>query len=192
MSIAATLALAVALGSDAFSMALGVGISGIRKKHILYISIIVLIFHIFMPLLGLFLGAVLGRTVGGLAGTIGASVLILIGLYNFVNALDIKKHLAKFFNLSGGTPGNMIMATDFWGMLLLATTVSLDALTVGFGLGAFDVNLTFTVLAFGTAAGLMTAAGCIFGRKIGTHLGDKAEMLGALILIIVGASMLFS
>ena len=193
MSTATILALAVALGTDAFSMAMGMGITGIRKKYIILISGVVLFFHILMPLLGLFLGSVLGRTVGGLAGIIGAAVLIIIGLNNILNSTGVKKVMAKKFNIRGCYPLFWIMpATDYWGMLVLAACVSLDALAVGFGLGAFNVNLTLTVVTFGIVAGIMTAVGFVFGGKIGNHLGDRAEFVGAWILVLISLKRLVS
>ena len=46
----------ISLSMDAFSLALAYGISGITKKEIIILSLIVGIFHFCMPLIGLALG----------------------------------------------------------------------------------------------------------------------------------------
>ena len=70
-------------------------------------------------------------------------------------------------------------------LVVLAGSVSLDALSVGFGLGTMGVNLWLTVAFFGTAAGLMTAAGFLFGKRLGRWLGSKADFVGAIILLLI-------
>ena len=53
------------------------------------------------------------------------------------------------------------------------------------------VNLWLTVAFFGSAAGLMTAAGFIFGSRLGHWLGNKGDFVGAVILLLIGIKMLF-
>jgi len=63
MTLPTVFLIAVALGTDAFSMAVGVGLCGITRKKIFLISFVIALFHIFMPLGGLLLGTWLGKTV---------------------------------------------------------------------------------------------------------------------------------
>lgn len=76
-------------------------------------------------------------------------------------------------------------------LILAAASVSLDALTVGFGLGTLHANLAVTVITMGVVAGLMTGAGLILGRKVGAWLGEKAQFVGGIVLIAIGISMFF-
>jgi len=185
LSLPTVFLLAAALGTDAFSMAVGIGITGIRKKHIVLISAVICFFHMLMPLVGLSLGAVLGRAVGRVARIIGASVLIVIGVQGFWEAVNKQKKMV----FTRSEPKLRVMS-GLWGPVILAGSVSLDALTVGFGLGTFNFNLPVTVGIFGAAAGVMTAGGFIFGRRIGGRLGSRAEMAGGLILAFIGIKML--
>jgi len=185
LSLPTVFLLAAALGTDAFSMAVGIGITGIRKKHIVLISAVICFFHILMPLIGLSLGAVLGRAIGRVARIVGASVLIVIGVQSFGEVVNKKRKMA--FTQS---ESKLRVMSGFWGLVILAGSVSLDALTVGFGLGTFNFNLPVTVGIFGAVAGVMTAGGFVFGRRIGGWLGNRAEMVGGLILAFIGVKML--
>jgi len=85
----------------------------------------------------------------------------------------------------------MQVISGFGGLLVMASSVSLDALTVGFGLGTLQVNLALTVLIMGAVAGIMTFTGFFLGKKMGPCLGEKAQILGGVILIIIGIKMFF-
>lgn len=193
MSFYTLMALSIALGTDAFSMALGIGTTGIRIRRILEISFVVSIFHVFMPLIGLLIGAFLGKVVGHVATVIGALIVIFIGMQMLWGSL--KPQLTSLGLASGnGTGGNakMQVATGFWALSMLAGSVSMDALSVGFSLGTFKANLGTTVLVMGIVSGVMTAAGFLFGRQLGSWLGTKAQALGGVVLLIIGVRLLFT
>jgi len=187
------LLLAVALGVDAFSVAVSIGLQGVRKLLILELSGVVALFHVFMPLIGLALGGTLGRVMGDTAAIIGALVLLLIGggMIREVIKTNLPRPAAGARKPSL-VPQNLPVFMGLWGMVAMAFSVSLDALSVGFGLGTTGVNLLFTVLAMGLAAGLMTAAGLLLGGYIGHKVEGQARLLGGLILVAVGIRMLLA
>lgn len=194
MDLAWVVAVAIALGADAFSLALAIGLSGIRKRKMLHLSLVVAVFHVVMPLVGMLLGQALGVILGHYASLIGA--LILIGLggrmlykvyrpstehFSFEEAREalLRKNLSTDVSLSG------------FGMVVFAASVSLDALSVGFSLGTIRADIFLTVMIIGGTAGLMTGMGLVLGRVLGTWLGDKAELFGGLALLLVGIKLLF-
>src|SRR5699024_10552885 len=71
--------MAFALGMDAFSVGLAVGMQKIRLKRILWIGIVVGFFHMVMPLIGLFLGNFLSNKIESIAGLIAGLLLCAIG-----------------------------------------------------------------------------------------------------------------
>jgi putative Mn2+ efflux pump MntP len=195
LNIAWVAAVAIALGTDAFSLSLAIGLAGIRNSMLIRLPLVVAVFHVFMPLIGMLAGQALGTVLGHYAGWLGALVLIVLGgrmlyrvvwpaveHYPFREAREalFRKNAAPSAALSG------------FGIYLLAASVSLDALTVGFSLGTIRTDIYFTVLIIGLIAGLMTATGLILGRVMGTRLGDKAELLGGLALVLIGVKLLFS
>jgi len=185
MTLPAVFLVAVALGTDAFSMAVGVGLCGITRRKIIIISALIALFHVFMPLGGLLLGNWLGKALGRLASFIGAVVLLLIGFQLLREGLSSHKQEPACDLVP------MQVVYGLGGMLIMAASVSLDALTVGFGLGTLQVNLVVTVLIMGAIAGFMTLTGFFLGKRMGPWLGEKAQILGGSILMIIGGKMFF-
>ncbi len=194
MNLAWVVAVATALGADAFSLALAIGLAGIRKSMMVRLSLVVAVFHVFMPLGGMILGQALGSILGHLANLIGALVLIGLGgrmLYKVYRPTTqsfplrearealLHKNLSSNSSLKG------------YGIYVLALSVSLDALSVGFSLGTIRADIFMTVMIIGVVAGLMTGMGLVLGRIMGTRLGDKAELLGGLALFLIGIKLLF-
>lgn len=194
MSLLTLLLVALALGTDAFALAVGIGVTGIRKNRIILISIVVCLFHVFMPLIGLGIGTVLGNLIGDIATVIGAVVLILIGLNMLWEVLKERNQKLSFskakkrLNLSARKSTSV---DSFWGLIMLAASVSIDALSVGFGLGALKAQIWGTVMVLGIVAGIMTALGFYLGRGLGSWMGEKAEIAGGIILVAVGTKLLF-
>lgn len=194
MDILTLMLIAVALGTDAFALAVGIGVTGVRNSKVIVVSLVVCIFHIFMPLIGLGVGTVLGNIVGDVATLIGAIVLIAIGLNILWEVFKNRVHVMPFpqakKELKLDTRETRSINT-VWGMMLLAGGVSIDALSVGFGLGALKAQIALTVIVLGIVAGLMTAGGFLLGRRLGDWLGEKAEVAGGLILVAVGIKLMF-
>lgn len=186
MNLGTIFAVAFALGIDAFSLSIGIGLSGVERKQIYLVSSVVAIFHILMPLIGLYLGQVLGNFVGPIASSFGAVVLIFIGGHTILG--KIKEKNGSLGNATGTF--DVLSINHPLSLLLMATSVSLDALTVGFGLGALHFDLTLTVVIMGLVAGLMTLSGLVFGKKLSHTVGEKAELLSGLILIAIGIKLL--
>jgi len=187
MSLITIIAVAFALGIDAFSLSIGIGLSGVKRGQIYLVSGVVAVFHVLMPLIGLYLGQILGSYVGPIASSFGAIVLIFIGAHTIWNKIKESKDSSE--NLAGGF--DAISISHPVSLFLMAASVSLDALTVGLGLGALRVDLTVTVLIMGIVAGVMTFGGLIFGKRLSRTVGQKAELLSGLILIGIGIKLLF-
>lgn len=187
MVLLSILPIAIALGVDAMSLAISIGLAGIRRREFYLVTVIVTAFHILMPLLGLSLGTYLGRLAGPMASVIGALVLIAIGLTTAWGSIQ------ELRGVQQGTKARdkwLLTLTSPISLILLAISVSLDALTVGFGLGTLKVDLALTVITMGIVAGLMTAIGLLFGRRINHKFGEKAELIAGIILIAVGIKFL--
>ena len=80
----------------------------------------------------------------------------------------------------------------FWLLVTTAFATSLDAMAVGVGLAFLQVNIIATALAIGCATLIMSTLGMMVGRFIGPLLGKRAEILGGIVLIGIGAQILWS
>ncbi|MBG9588142.1 manganese efflux pump MntP [Cytobacillus firmus] len=173
-----TLALmAFALGMDAFSVGLGMGMYKLRLRQIAKIGITIGLFHVWMPLLGMIAGRFLSNTFGAIAGYVGGGLLLLLGVQMIWSSFrDEEDSLI--------TPVGI-------GLLIFALSVSLDSFSVGLSLGIYGAK-TFQVLVFfGAGATILTWAGLLTGRKVQSWIGSYSEALGGAILLAFGVKLLF-
>lgn len=186
-------AIAIALGADAFSLALTIGLAGIRKSMMIRLSLVVAVFHVFMPLGGMMLGQTLGSIIGQFASLIGALVLVGLGgrmLYKVFRPTRQSFSFGEARKALFHTNSTGNNSLEGYGIYVLAASVSLDALSVGFSLGTVRADILMTVLVIGMIAGLMTGTGLVLGRIMGTRLGEKAELFGGLALFLMGVKLL--
>lgn len=172
------LLMAAALGTDAMSLSIGIGLRGINWQDVIRVSSVIGVFHIIMPLAGSVGGHYFGLIAGDIARWVGAGIVAFIGIRMLWGCL-VRKECPSVQAISG-LP-----------LIALAIGVSLDALSVGFGLGAFGYNIYVSALIFGVFGGTMTAAGLMFGSRLGKELGDRGELLGGSVLIILALHMFF-
>ncbi|ACV64848.1 protein of unknown function DUF204 [Desulfofarcimen acetoxidans DSM 771] len=170
--------LAMALGTDAFSMCIGIGMAGVRRRQTAVITMTIFIFHIFMPLIGWYIGGVLGNLLGRVAVVAGAALLVYLGG---------RMILAVWREGADNSARSMI--DSLWGVVLLSAGVSMDALSVGFTLGTRNVNLLQAAGVIGLVAGLMTFTGLVLGRFIGSWIGSRAQMAGGAVLVGIGVKL---
>jgi putative Mn2+ efflux pump MntP len=171
------LTIAFALGLDAFSLGLGIGLQGIRKLHILKLGALVAAFHMLMPLLGLAAGQMVSGLLGSVATRAGGLLLIALGGHMVYSSLR-REHAPRLDHRSAA------------GMLLLALGVSVDSFSVGVSLGMFAADVVTAVLLSGFFGGTMSIAGLLLGRKAASGLGEYGETCGGAILFAFGVMFL--
>lgn len=178
MSIITVFLLALALGADGLSLCIGLGITGVRRAQIYIISGIIFLFHVLMPLIGLYLGQLAGDLLGRAAGIIGALIIIYLG--------------AKTIYCTFRPPPETLEKNSFgiWGMIAMAMSVSMDALSVGFSLGTQQLSLLLVVSLFGFVAGIMAILGFYLGKTCGPCLGERANLAAGIILLGIGVKLL--
>ncbi|MBA2175263.1 manganese efflux pump [Halobacillus locisalis] len=169
--------LSIALGLDAFSVSLGMGMQSVRLKHAFIAGIVVGIAHIVMPGLGMLLGQWMSSGVSQWATVAGGAMLFGLGSYTVFASLT-EKHSAAY-TLAGA------------GLWLFALSVSIDSFPVGFSLGLRDAEVWVSVLSFGLFSMALTWAGFVLGRRAGALLGTYSELLGGSILCALGLNAIF-
>ncbi len=170
--------LAVALGTDAFSLGVGIGLRGIGWRQIYRSSGVIGLFHFLMPLAGLWFGQMFGQAAGAVGQAVGAILLLGLGARMIWEAMPARDRVAEPVQL------------HTWGVATLAFCVSIDALLVGFSLGTLGTDLTVAALLFGVVGGAMAAIGLIFGKKAGDYFVHYAGMAGGAVLLLLGLKFL--
>ncbi|MEN2767283.1 manganese efflux pump MntP family protein [Ornithinibacillus xuwenensis] len=169
--------MAVAIGMDAFSISLGIGMQKIRLKRIAFIGIVIGLFHIIMPFLGIIVGKFISTQIGELTTLAGGLLLFGIGAHMLFSA----------FNHEEGR----VVQTNGFKLIVFALSVSLDSFSVGLSLGLSGVKTALTLIMFGVASMVLTWAGMILGRKVHGVLGAYSEILGGSILSVFGLYIIF-
>lgn len=80
--------------------------------------------------------------------------------------------------------------TRWWLLFVLSVATSLDALAVGLSFAFLQVNIATASLTIGIVAFIITLAGFFAGKKLGEIVGKRAEIIGGIILILIGIRIL--
>jgi putative Mn2+ efflux pump MntP len=169
--------MAFALGMDAFSISLGMGMYELRLRQIFKIGITIGIFHIFMPLLGIIAGRFLSDQFGDIATYIGAALLLILGVQMIWSSLGKKE--------------GILITPVGYGLFIFALSVSLDSFSVGLSLGIYGAQTILVLVCFGAGATLLSWLGLMIGRRVHDWLGKYSEVLGGAILLLFGIKLLF-
>ena len=176
--------LAFAMSTDAFAAAIGKG-SALHKPKFLEALRVGLIFGVIeaiTPIIGWFIGQAASQFVASWDHWIAFTLLLLLGLHMIYNGVKDEE------------PEEEVDKPKQHGFWLLAVTgfaTSIDALAVGVGLAFVDVNIWLAAGLIGLATLTMVTIGVMLGRVIGNVMGKRAEILGGVVLIIVGATILY-
>ena len=169
--------MAFAVGMDAFSVSLAMGMNPMRLRRIFQIGLTVGIFHMVMPLLGSILGKIVSERLGVLATYSGGVLLVLIGLQMVLSSFKHEE--------------DRRIPTGI-GLLFFALSVSLDSFTIGFTLGVFEAKMVTALILFGIFATGLSWSGLLLGRKVQRFFGHYSEALGGSILFFFGIKLLFT
>ncbi|MRX71077.1 hypothetical protein GJU40_02695 [Bacillus lacus] len=170
------LMMAFALGMDAFSVGMGMGLIKLRLRQIFYIGLTIGAFHIGMPLMGILIGRVLSDTFGTIATVIGGVLLVLLGLQMILSSFKKEE-------------GPALSPVGF-GLIVFALSVSLDSFSVGLSLGIYGARTLLTILIFGVVSMVLTWMGLLIGNRVQGWLGMYSEVLGGSILLAFGLKLI--
>lgn len=175
---------AVGLSMDAFAVAIckGVATKSLKFKHMFITALYFGGFQALMPLLGYLFGVSFENLIKNVDHWVAFTLLCLIGI-NMIRESFEKEDECK---------GDCEKASSvaFKVMLPLAIATSIDALAVGISFAVLDVNIVPAVIFIGLTTFTISFFGVIIGNAFGSKFKSKAEMLGGIILIIIGIKIL--
>ena len=183
--IANSILLGAGLAMDAFSVSL---VNGLKEPDMssgkaMKIAGVFGSFQGVMPLTGWFLVHTLleyFKKAESLIPWVSLVLLVYTGgrmLIEGIKGKDGSEHSAA---VGGGT------------LFVQGLATSVDALSVGFTIAAYDFpGVLICVMIIAAVTFAICAAGVELGRKMGTKLSGKAEILGGIILIFIGIETFF-
>ena len=178
------LAFALAMDAVAVSLALGLQLRRPRPADALLAAGMFGLFQALMPVLGWGLAFWSADVVSSAAPWIAFTLLVLIGANMLREAAhDEAEHEAEGAVGSGG-------ALTLRRTLPLAVATSIDAAAVGVTFGFLDVSVAPAVTVIGVVTFVLSLAAVVVGSRVGEHLGSRVEVLGGLVLILIGLRIL--
>lgn len=172
------LMLGMAMGMNNALASVALGAMRMRRRDQLRIALVFGVFEALMPIAGVVIGEQVSRLAGNQARWIGIAVLAAFGIYSLLKREEGEDAHAR---------------TEVRGMrvVMLAAALSLDNLTIGFGLGMLRVPLALAAALFGMISLAMAYAGLEVGRWLGTAVNISADKLAGLVLLLTAGLMLW-
>lgn len=185
MHLTASILLAFGMSMDAFAASIGKGATLHKPKfsEALRTGLIFGVIEMLTPLIGWGLGMLASQFVMAWSHWVAFILLVFLG---------------GRMVLEGSRGGDDDEEKEaprrhgFWLLVTTAIATSLDAMAVGVGLAFLQVNILTTAFAIGCATFMMSTLGIMVGRFIGPLLGKRAEILGGIVLIAIGAQILYA
>lgn len=177
------IAVAVALALDAFAVALAAGavLRPLSFRPCFRLAFHFGLFQALMPVVGWLAGLSVQSFVATWSHWIAFALLLYIGGRMIHEALLIEEGQERNNDPSRGMT-----------MVGLAVATSIDALAVGLTLAMLDVVIWIPALVIGLVACGFTVLGLCLGTRAGKLWGSRVEVVGGLILILIGCKILFS
>ena len=165
---------------DAFAVSIckGLSVRTLQPKHSAATALWFGGFQALMPLLGFFLGTLFADAIQAIDHWVAFVLLGIIGISMLREAFS-KEEESHDADLSVKT------------MFVMAVATSIDALAVGISLAmAGNVNIAAAVALIGVTTFLLSAVGVKIGNLFGSRFEKKAQLLGGVILILLGLKIL--
>jgi manganese efflux pump family protein len=171
---------AFALSMDAFAVSLCFGTTVRDNKIAMSIKAVAFfgIFQAVMPLVGWAVGFFLKDTIKQVDHWIAFVLLGFIGIRMIRESLK-NRNCQRIFNTG-----------SIWVMLSLSVATSIDALAVGLSFALLKIPILVAVLIIGSITFGMSFTGVHLGKKLNYVLGNKAEIAGGIILVLIGIKIL--
>lgn len=182
MSFYAVIILAFGMSMDAFAASIGKGAALSRPplREALRTGLIFGVVEAITPVIGWAVGLAASQYIMKWDHWIAFTLLMVLGLrmmYEGITKDDSEQEEAP-------------RRHGFWLLVTTAIATSLDAMAVGVGLAFLDVNIVTTALLIGLATTIMATTGMLLGRFLGAAIGKWAEIMGGLVLMGIGSSIL--
>lgn len=174
--------IAVGLAMDAFAVSLGVGTCGQAndRRSIFRLSFHFGLFQAMMPVIGWLAGTTIDQYISTIDHWIAFGLLSYVG--GRMVWQGIKGEEASY--LGNPSRGRMLV--------ILAVATSIDALAVGLSLAMIGVPVVGPAIMIGVVTFILSFIGLKVGCRLGEKFGQRVEIVGGVILILIGLRILIS
>jgi putative Mn2+ efflux pump MntP len=161
-------------------MANGFSYPKMKIKKIILIAFMFGLFQGVMPLIGYFIGHTVITYIEKWIPWIALIILGILGGRMLYGALKSKDECEDAENCE-------CKKLTFKTLIIQSIATSIDALSVGLTIANYSVTKAIICASFITLVTFACSFGSVFlGKKFGTKLGHRAEIIGGIILILIG------
>jgi len=183
MELVTSLFIATGLAMDAFAVSLGIGTTRRAED---FRSRFRLAFHFglfqaLMTLLGWLVGSTIANLIAAFDHWVAMALLGYVGVNMIRSGLSKSEDADKTPNPSKGRT-----------LVMLCVATSLDAMAVGLGMALVHSPIAFPTLVIGVVTLGLSAFGLGVGGRLGERFGKRMEILGGVILLVIGLRIVFS
>ena len=186
MNFIALIFTAFALSMDAFAVSVtkGMTIKNLKKSTALKMALAFGVFQGAMPLLGWALGISFESYIKSIDHWIAFILLGFIG-FNMIKGFfdDRKEENASELEFSATTDVDDLSNKE---IIMLAVATSIDALAVGISFAFLNVSIIPAASIICIITFLVCVVGVFVGNKVGDIFNGYAELVGGVILILIG------
>lgn len=176
------LLISLGLAMDALAVSLGIGTSGQipTRRGKIRLAVHFGIFQSGMTALGWLVGGTIVSYVAGFDHWLAFGLLVYVGV-NLIRAGLGNKERAFDQDPSTGRI-----------LVLLSFATSIDAFAIGLSIAFLEVPVLLSVLMIGLVACLLSLIGLFAGIRLGQAFGRRMEIVGGVILILIGLRVVIS
>ncbi|MEN8078338.1 manganese efflux pump MntP family protein [Clostridioides difficile] len=198
MNIITIVLTAFALAMDAFAVSVskGMTLKNLTKGLAIKIALFFGVFQATMPLIGWLLGISFQGYIKAIDHWIALVLLSILGgkmIYEFYEnrkeAKEEKDEAASEVSTTLESESKNKSELSNKELTTLAIATSIDALAVGISFAFLNVNIVSSSLIIGIITFALCLIGVIAGKKIGGLFKDYAELIGGIILILIGINI---
>lgn len=186
MNFIALIFTAFALSMDAFAVSItkGMTIKNLKKSTALKMALAFGVFQGAMPLLGWALGISFESYIKSIDHWIAFILLGFIG-FNMIKGFfdDRKEENASELEFSATTDVDDLSNKE---IIMLAVATSIDALAVGISFAFLNVSIIPAASIICIITFLVCVVGVFVGNKVGDIFNGYTELVGGIILILIG------
>ncbi len=172
------IAFGLAMDATAVSIAAGIYIHKVTRRHILRMAFHFGLFQAVMPVIGWFAGTRFASSIASWDHWVAFGVLVVIGGKMIWECFEEKDAELR----SDPSRGLLLVS--------LSIATSIDALAVGVSFAMLGTGILIPALVIGVITGILSALGVMFGDRIGSRWERVATFIGGIVLIGIGIKVL--
>ena len=185
MNLTMVFSLAIGLAMDAFAVSVANALCyrSFGRREALLCGGAFGLFQAAMPLLGYLSGSLFSEAMESIDHWVALILLGIIGGKMIVEAIKEMRCGCEDLPDKRFTMGTLFVQ---------AVATSIDAFAIGIGFSVLKVSIGLACTCIGVITFLLCPIGCYLGRRFGLKLSQKAQLLGGILLLLIGVRIFLS